>query len=325
MTSPLHIYADQSLGAMGWEEKPWMLPHVRNDAFIEEFGALGLGSRVMFQTAAAATDEQLSLFHTQDHVARMRAACATNRGCLDDPNPHIANDARLILKSLGVDDASTVLSSVKKSVAARLCPAMTCEGYVDYLESCHLLERSDDNHRGKITAKGKAFLSGDTALLGGVTYARVGVERAARHIVGAVLDATRRIVDGQFDCAFVPIAGFHHAHADQARMYCLYNDPAVAITWLLTQIEGNVAYVDIDIHQGDGVYTGFAHEPRVRIVDLHEDWSTMFPFTPDQPGRGPFTGRASDTGLGRGEGTKLNVPLAPHTTDAAYIDHWNAT
>ena len=117
---------------------------------------------------------------------------------------------------------------------------------------------------------------------------RAHVERAATHVVGAVMDATRRILAGEIATAFVPIAGFHHAHAEEARLYCLYNDPVVALSWLLTQLDGNLAYIDIDIHQGDGVYEAFADEPRVHVVDLHEDPSTLFPHSPEAPGEGHF-------------------------------------
>jgi acetoin utilization protein AcuC len=34
---------------------------------------------------------------------------------------------------------------------------------------------------------------------------------------------------------------------------CVYNDPAVAIAWLLSQGAERIAYVDIDAHHGDGV------------------------------------------------------------------------
>ena len=160
------------------------------------------------------------------------------------------------------------------------------------------------------------------ALDEGPTFARAHIERAATHVVGAVMDATRGILRGDFETAFVPIAGFHHAHADQARMYCLYNDPAIALSFVLTQLAGTVAYIDIDVHQGDGVYAAFASEPRVRIVDLHEDPSTLFPHTPAAPGEGAFPGRRTETGQGAGLGCTLNIPLAPYTTDEDFLAHW---
>lgn len=164
--------------------------------------------------------------------------------------------------------------------------------------------------------------SNEGAVDDGPTYARAHVERAATHVVGAVMDATRRILRGEFEIAFIPIAGFHHAHPNEARMYCLYNDPAIALTWLLTQLGGNLAYIDIDIHQGDGVYAAFETEPRVWTADLHEDPSTLFPNTPETPGEGHFPGRRTENGHGAGAGTKFNIPLDPYTTDEAYLALW---
>ncbi len=160
------------------------------------------------------------------------------------------------------------------------------------------------------------------ALDHGPTFARSHIERAAAHVVGAALHATRRILDGTHGTAFIPISGFHHAFADEARLYCLYNDPAVVLSWLLDELDGNLAYIDIDIHQGDGVYQAFAGEPRVCIADLHEDPSTLFPHAPDRPGQGDFAGRRAACGTGAGFGTKLNIPLDPFTDDARYLALW---
>ena len=52
---------------------------------------------------------------------------------------------------------------------------------------------------------------------------------------------------------------------------------AEVLSWLLEQLDGRLAYIDIDIHQGDGVYQAFEAEPRVFIADMHEDPSTLWP------------------------------------------------
>jgi acetoin utilization protein AcuC len=169
---------------------------------------------------------------------------------------------------------------------------------------------------------GETFLAAEPPRLAGPTLARAHIERAATWVAGAAIDATRRILSGEFRKVFIPIAGFHHAHAQEARLYCLYNDPALAIHHALAHVEGNVAYIDIDIHQGDGVYDAFADEPRVFIADLHEDWSTLFPYTPDEPGEGDFSGRRAASGRGSAVGTKRNIALKPQTTDTQYLAHW---
>jgi acetoin utilization protein AcuC len=126
-----------------------------------------------------------------------------------------------------------------------------------------------DGEVAALTDAGAEFLADPSASLGGPTFARPQVERAARRVCGAVLDAVDRITRGEIPVAFVPIAGFHHARRDEARMYCLYNDPALALVAALDAVDGVVAYVDVDIHAGDGVHEAFADDPRVVIADLH--------------------------------------------------------
>jgi acetoin utilization protein AcuC len=160
------------------------------------------------------------------------------------------------------------------------------------------------------------------ALDHGPTFARASVERAATHVVGSVVDATRRILAGELKRAFVPIAGFHHAFRDEARSYCLYNDAAIAVKLARESGVATVGYVDVDVHQGDGVYRVFASDPGVVIADLHEDWTTLFPNTPEKPSEKPMPGGREDVGDGDARGTKLNIPLAPGTTDADFRAAW---
>lgn len=159
---------------------------------------------------------------------------------------------------------------------------------------------------------------GTGAFDNGATPARPHVETAATHMVGAVMDAARRILAGDLERAFVPIAGFHHAHREQARKYCLYNDPAIVISHLLRVGVAPVAYVDVDVHHGDGVYVGFAGEPDVIIADIHEDERTIWPHSPEEPGDGPFPGDRTSCGEGAARGTKLNLPLPAGAGDAGF-------
>ncbi|MEO7331548.1 MAG: acetoin utilization protein AcuC, partial [Minicystis sp.] len=149
------------------------------------------------------------------------------------------------------------------------------------------------------------------------------VERAATHVVGAVLDAAKRLLSGELHRAFVPIAGFHHAHAEQARGYCLYNDCAILLHFLKQQGLAPIAYADVDVHHGDGVYAAFVTDPSVVIADLHEDARTLFPHSPEQPGAGPFPGDRSAIGEGAGAGTKLNLPLPAGAGDAELLHAWD--
>lgn len=157
------------------------------------------------------------------------------------------------------------------------------------------------------------------ALDHGPTLARSRVELAARHAVGAGLDSVDALLAGEHEVIFVPNAGWHHAHAAEARSYCLYNDCVLILQRALERVEGHVFYVDIDVHRGDGVYAAFAEDPRVILVDTHEDVRTLWPNSPESPGTTPDP---SLEGEGEGRGFKLNLAFPAGTTDDEFLARW---
>src|SRR5487761_1627659 len=88
--------------------------------------------------------------------------------------------------------------------------------------------------------------------------------------------------------------------------FCVYNDPAIAIAWLLQAGASRVAYVDDDVHHGDGVQAAFYDDPRVLTISLHEHPATLF----------PGTGLASEIGRADGRGYAVNMPVPAFTGDA---------
>lgn len=149
----------------------------------------------------------------------------------------------------------------------------------------------------------------------GDTPAFVGMYPAAATVVGTTLDGLRQIREGgEGTRAFVPIAGLHHARRDGAAGFCVFNDCGVAIETALRDFGlERVAYVDIDAHHGDGVFYGFEDDPRVIIVDVHEDGRYLY----------PGTGAREETGKGPAKGTKLNVPLPPGAGDRDFFRAWD--
>jgi acetoin utilization protein AcuC len=100
----------------------------------------------------------------------------------------------------------------------------------------------------------------------------------------------------------------------RASGFCVYNDVAVAIRALLDAGARRVAYVDVDVHHGDGVERIFWDDPRVLTISLHETGRVLF----------PGTGYPSDIG-GRGaEGTAVNVAFPPGTSDAGWLRAFHA-
>jgi acetoin utilization deacetylase AcuC-like enzyme len=98
----------------------------------------------------------------------------------------------------------------------------------------------------------------------------------------------------------------HHAEADRAMGFCLYNSVAVAAAAALAAGADRVAIVDFDVHHGNGTQQCFYRDPRVLFVSTHQ-----YPFYPG-------TGAAADMGEGEGRGFTVNVPLERGSTDGDY-------
>ena len=103
--------------------------------------------------------------------------------------------------------------------------------------------------------------------------------RGQRLVCGGSLLAAREIAEGRADRAVNIAGGLHHAMRDHAAGFCVYNDCAVAISWLLDHGFERIAYVDVDVHHGDGVQAAFYDDPRVLTISLHQHPLTLWPGT----------------------------------------------
>jgi acetoin utilization protein AcuC len=140
-----------------------------------------------------------------------------------------------------------------------------------------------------------------------------GVYQASATVVGSALDGLARIMAGECLRTFQPIGGLHHARRDYAAGFCVFNDLGVVIETLRSRYGiRRVAYVDIDVHHGDGVFYAFEDDPDLIFADIHEDGSNLY----------PGTGREDETGMGAAKGTKLNIPLAPRCGDREFMQVW---
>jgi acetoin utilization protein AcuC len=136
-----------------------------------------------------------------------------------------------------------------------------------------------------------------------------GMHEASALVVSATMAAARAVWEGRADHAVNVAGGLHHAMPGQASGFCIYNDPAIAIRWMLGQGAARIAYVDVDVHHGDGVQAVFYDDPRVLTISLHESGRTLF----------PGTGFPDEIGAPGAEGTSVNVALPPGTKDAAWL------
>ena len=141
-----------------------------------------------------------------------------------------------------------------------------------------------------------------------------GMHQASALVAGATLAAARAVWSGAAQHGASIAGGMHHAMAARASGFGVYNDPAIAIAWLLRQGAGRIAYVDIDAHHGDGVQAAFYADPRVLTISLHQHPVTMF----------PFTGLPTETGGPGAEGSAVNVALPARTGDASWLRAFHA-
>jgi len=141
-----------------------------------------------------------------------------------------------------------------------------------------------------------------------------GMHEASALVAGATLAAAAAVWESRAQHAVNVAGGLHHAMRAMASGFCVYNDPAIAIRWLLAQGAERIAYVDVDVHHGDGVEAAFYDDPRVLTISLHEHPMTLF----------PGTGLPGDDGGPGAEGMAVNVALPAGTGDAGWLRAFDA-
>jgi acetoin utilization protein AcuC len=141
-----------------------------------------------------------------------------------------------------------------------------------------------------------------------------GMHEASALVAGATLAAAQAVWRGETGHGANIAGGLHHAMRRSASGFCVYNDPAIAIKWMLAQGAQRIAYVDVDVHHGDGVQAAFYDDPRVLTISLHEHPATLF----------PGTGLASESGSGDGRGFAVNLPLPAGTGDSGWLRAFDA-
>ncbi len=159
-------------------------------------------------------------------------------------------------------------------------------GYVDLLR--------------ELSGTGGGHLDPDTAL-------GPGSFEVASLASGAACAAVESSLAGEASFAVVRPPG-HHAGADYAMGFCLFNHAAVAAAHARSLGVGRVAVLDWDVHHGNGTQDVFYADGEVLYLSVHR--------SPFYPG----TGEAGEVGEGAGLEFTVNVPLPGRSGEDVYAE-----
>ncbi|MFI1468508.1 acetoin utilization protein AcuC [Streptomyces wuyuanensis] len=198
-----------------------------------------------------------------------------------------------LVRAYGLDRAVDVVAG--KPAGESTLRLVHREDYVAAVRSASANPRDADQAYGLGTMDDPAF---------------AGMHEVSATIAGQSVGAAEAVWRGEAPHAVNFAGGLHHAMPGSASGFCIYNDASLAIARLLELGAERVAYVDVDVHHGDGVQAAFWDDPRVLTISLHEHPRMLF----------PGTGWAEETGgPGAGEGSAVNVALPAGTGDEGWL------
>ncbi|WP_432166740.1 acetoin utilization protein AcuC [Streptomyces sp. bgisy031] len=205
---------------------------------------------------------------------------------------------RSLVGALGLDREVDVVAA--KRAGESTLRLVHREDYVEAVKAASADPASADGTYGLGTVDDPAF---------------AGMHDVSALIAGQSVGAAEAVWRGEALHTVNFAGGLHHAMPGGASGFCIYNDAALAIARLLELGAERVAYVDVDVHHGDGVQAAFWNDPRVLTISLHEHPRTLF----------PQTGWPEETGAdGPAEGSAVNVALPAGTGDAGWLRAFHA-
>ncbi len=159
------------------------------------------------------------------------------------------------------------------------------------------------NNLKTFTKQGGGYLDFDT-------YASPQSYEIAKLAAGGAIKASELVLEQyNFSYSLARPPG-HHATSNSAMGFCLINNLAVAIKYMMKKYAIKKFFIlDIDAHYGNGTAEIFYHNPNVLYISIHQDPRTIF----------PGKGFVEETGNGEGEGFNINIPMPPGSRTSDYI------
>ncbi len=144
------------------------------------------------------------------------------------------------------------------------------------------------------------------------TYVSEGSLEAALFAAGGVMEAVDQCRAGEIQYAFCAVRPpGHHAEANRAMGFCLFNNIAIAARHAQRQGYEKVFIVDFDVHHGNGTQHIFEDDPTVFYFSTHQ--------SPHYPG----TGATQEKGTGPGKGATANYPMPSGSGHKEYFQVYN--
>ncbi|OAY72753.1 Histone deacetylase 5 [Ananas comosus] len=152
-------------------------------------------------------------------------------------------------------------------------------------------------------------------------YFNEGSSESAYLAAGSVIEAAEKVAKGELNSAIALVRPpGHHAEHNEAMGFCLFNNVAIAVSFLLKEPElgiKKILIVDWDVHHGNGTQNTFYKDPHVLFFSVHRfDFGTFYPAGGD--------GSHCMVGEGPGQGYNINVPWEHgRCGDADYLAVWD--